>query len=384
MSFFKTHEQQLAVDELRKFLDKEIEPIVVEHNEKFIPKEVMKDIQKRLMEFGLVTAPHPEKYGGLGLDWSTHLMLFEEVAYTSSDIAVPLVINTGTIEVLNKFAPDHLKEKYLPGLLNGDLISCQAISEPDVGSDPSGIKTRAKKDGDDYVINGEKTWISNGQYADLILVTCRTSDDPREGLTNFVVDANAPGIEVRGISKIALNGQSTSQVFFSDVRVPAENMVGEEGLAFAKTQVAFERARLHMAAWGYGLARRAMDEAIRYAQERVQFGKPIAAHQLIADKIAVMATKIDAARLLGERAAAMIDAGQECAKEVSMAKWYGTELAVQATRDALQVHGSNGVTKEFLVEKLAREAMILTMPDGTTEIHKLVIARALTGVSAFR
>jgi len=384
MSFIKTHEEQLAVDELRKFLDKEIEPIVAEHNEKFIPKEVMKDIQKRLMDFGLTTAPHPEKYGGLGLDWSTHLMLFEEVAYTSSDIAVPLVINTGTVEVLNKFAPEHLKEKYLPGLLNGDLISCQAISEPDVGSDPSGIKTRAKKDGDDYVINGEKTWISNGQYADVILVTCRTSDDPRNGLSNFLVDANTPGIEVRGIPKIALNGQSTSQVFFSDVRVPAENMVGDEGQAFGKTQVAFERARLHMAAWGYGLARRAMDEAIKYSQERIQFGKPIAAHQLIADKIAVMATKIDAARLLAQRAAALIDAGQDCAKEVSMAKWYGTELAVQATRDALQIHGSNGVTKEFLVEKLAREAMILTMPDGTTEIHKLVISRALTGISAFR
>lgn len=384
MSFIKTHEQQLAVDELRKFLDKEIEPIVAEYREKFIPKEVMKDIQKQLIEFGLVTAPHSEKYGGLGLDWSTHLMLFEEVAYTSSDIAVPLVINTGTVEVLNMFAPDHIKEKYLPALLSGDLISCQAISEPGVGSDPSGITTHAKKDGNEYLINGEKTWISNGQYADVILVTCRTSDDPRKGLSNFIVDANTPGIEVRGIPKIALNGQSTSQVFFSDVRVPPENMIGEEGMAFAKTQVAFERARLHMAAWGYGLARRAMDEAINYSQERVQFGKPIAAHQLIADKIATMATKIDAARLLAQRAAALIDAGQDCAKEVSMAKWYGTELAVQATRDAVQIHGSNGVTKEYLVEKLAREAMILTMPDGTTEIHKLVISRALTGISAFR
>jgi len=160
-------------------------------------------------------------------------------------------------------------------------------------------------------------------------------------------------------------------------------MIGEEGMGLKNTMVVFERARLHMAAWGYGLARRAMEESIKYSQERVQFGKPIAGHQLVADKIATMATKIDAARLLAQRAAALIDAGKRCDKELSMAKWYGTELAVEATRDAVQIHGSNGLTKEFVVERLAREAMITTMPDGTTEIHKLIIGRSLTGVSAF-
>jgi len=384
MTFTKTDEQQLAVDALRKFLDKEIEPIVEEHRETFIPKKVMKDVQKELMPFGLTIAPHPEKYGGLGLDWATHLMLFEELVYTSSDFSVPVVINTVAIDLLLKFAPDHLKDQYIPDLLSGDLFICTCISEPDVGSDPSGIQTRAKRDGDDFVINGEKTWISNGEYADLIFVTCRTSDDPKTGLSHFLLEADSPGVEVRGIPKIALNGQSTSQVFFQDVRVPAKNMIGEEGMGLVNTMVVFERARLHMAAWGYGLARRAMDESIKYSQERVQFGKPIAAHQLVADKIATMATKIDAARLLAQRAAFLIDAGQRCDKELSMAKWYGTELAVQATRDAVQIHGSNGLTKEFLVEKLAREAMVTTMPDGTTEVHKLIISRALTGVSALR
>jgi len=384
MSYMKTEEQQLAVDELRKFLDNEIEPIVQEYRDKFIPTEKMKEIQKELMNFGLTNAPHPEEYGGLGLDWTTHLMLIEEVVATSSDLAVPIVINTVAIDLLVKSAPDHIKEKYLPGLLSGDLFICTAISEPDVGSDVAGAKTHAKLDGNQYVINGEKTWISNGEYADLILVTCRTSEDPRKGLSHLLVERESEGIEVRGIPKIALNSQSTAQVFFDDVRVPATNMVGEEGLGLKNTMVVFERARLHMAVWGFGLARRAMEESIKYSQERVQHGKPIAGHQLIADKIATMATKIDAARLLTHRAAAMIEAGIRCDKEASMAKWYGTELAVEATRDAVQIHGGNGLTTEFIVEKLAREAIIVPIPDGTTEIQKLIIARSLTGVSALK
>jgi len=383
MDFNRTEEQQMIVAELRKFLDNEIEPIMQEYRDKFIPKDVMKDIQKQLMNFGLTTAPHPEKYGGLGLDWQTHLMLIEEVTVTASDLTVPIVINTVAIDLLIKLAPDHIKEKYLPGLLSGDLFISTAISEPDVGSDVSSVKTRAKRVGNEFVINGEKTWISNGEYADLIFVTCRTSDDPKKGLSHFIVERDTQGIEVRGIPKIALNGQSTAQVFFEDVKVPPENMIGEEGMGLKNTMVVFERARLHMAAWGYGLARRAMEESIKYSQERKQFGKPIAGHQLVADKIATMATKIDAARLLAQRAAALIDAGKRCDKELSMAKWYGTELAVEATRDAVQIHGSNGLTKEFVVERLAREAMITTMPDGTTEIHKLIIGRSLTGISAF-
>jgi len=384
MSYLMTEEQTMATDSLRKFLDNEIEPIVKEYRDKFIPTEKMKEIQKELMNYGLTVAPHPEEYGGMGLDWTTHLRLMEEVVYTSSDLAVPSVINTVAIDLLINSASQEIKDQYLPGLLNGDLFICTAISEPDVGSDVAGAKTRAKLDGTDYVINGEKTWISNGEYADLIVVTCRTSDDPKLGLTHFLVDAKSEGVEVRGIPKIALNSQSTAQVFFSDVRVPAANMIGPEGLGLKNTMVVFERARLHMAVWGYGLARRALEESIKYSQQRSQHGKQIAGHQLIADKIAVMATKTDAARLLTLRAAEMLEAGIRCDKESSMAKWYGTELAVQATRDAVQIHGGNGLTTEFIVEKLAREAIIVPIPDGTTEIQKLIISRSLTGVNAFR
>ncbi|MCP4226524.1 MAG: acyl-CoA dehydrogenase [Actinomycetia bacterium] len=261
--------------------------------------------------------------------------------------------------------------------------SCSRISEPDVGSDVAAIQTRAVKDGDHYIINGEKTWISNGEYSDVLICTARTGEGSG-GLSQFLVDRKEHGYEVRGIPKIAMNSQSTAQIFLDDVRVPATNMLGGKGSGLRSNLVGFERARIHMAAWGYGIARRALAESIKYSQERVQHGKPIAGHQLVAEKIATMATEVDAARLLALRAAGLIDAGERCDKECSMAKWYGTELAVRAGRDAVQIHGGNGVTREFIVERLAREGIIAPIPDGTTEIQKLIIARALTGISALR
>ena len=198
------------------------------------------------------------------------------------------------------------------------------------------------------------------------------------------MDRKEHGYETRDIKKMGLNAQSTAQIFLDDVRVPIANTIGEVGRGLQQTLVVFERARVHMAMWGISLARRALEESIRYAQERNQHGKQIAGHQLIADKIAVMATEIDAARLLTLRAAGMIDRGERCDKECAMAKWYGTEIAVNATRQAVQIHGGNGVTTDFIVERLAREAIIGPIPDGTTEIQKLLIARTLTGVQAFK
>ena len=381
MSFQMSEQQQLAVDGLRKLLDKEIEPEFLAHGEGPIPKEMMLGWLKKLAAFGLCNAPHPEEFGGLGLDWVTHLRLFEEVAYSSIDIGLPIVINCVTADLLVQSASDEIKSRYLPGLLSGELIASVAISEPDVGSDVAAVSTRAVRDGDDWVINGEKTWISNGEYSDFFVCTCKTGEGE---LTHILIDREEHGYEVKGIPKMALNGQSTAQIFLTDVRVPVSNTVGGIGTGLKNTLVTFERARCHMGAWGYSLARRAMDEAIKYSQQRIQHGKQIAGHQLIAEKIATMATEIDAARLLAIRAAEMIDAGLRCDKECAMAKWYGTEIAVKATRDALQIHGGNGVTKEFIIERLVREAIIGPIPDGTTEIQKLLIARSLTGVQAFR
>jgi alkylation response protein AidB-like acyl-CoA dehydrogenase len=381
MSFTMTEEQRMAVDGLRRYLDDVIEPEFRAHGEGFIPRDKMQKWMQSLAEFGLINAPHSSEWGGLEMDWVTHLRLFEEVAFTAMDIGVPVVINAVGADMLANAGTQELKEKYLPGLLRGELFVSMGISEPNVGSDVAAVQTRAIRDGDDWVINGEKTWISNGEYSDIFICTCKTGEGE---LTHILIDRQEHGYEVRGIPKMALNGQSTAQIFLTDTRVPVSNTVGEIGAGLKNTLVTFERARCHMGAWGYSLARRAMEEAIRYSQERTQHGKPIAGHQMIADKLAIMATEIDAARLLALRAMSMVDAGERCDKECAMAKWYGTEVGVRATRDALQIHGGNGVTKEFIVERLVREAIIGPIPDGTTEIQKLIVARALTGIQAFR
>ncbi len=216
------------------------------------------------------------------------------------------------------------------------------------------IKTRARRDGDHYIINGEKTWISNGSYSDILICTCRTGDDPRRGLTHFLLDRKEHPYEVRDIHKIAWNSQSTAQIFLTDVRVPASNMLGNEGEALKKTRLRCSNARAF--SWPprvLGIARRALEEATRYATERKQHGKVIAGHQLISAMLAEMATNVDAARLLTQRAASMIEAGVPAEMEAAMAKYFACEAAVTIARQAVQIHGGNGVTKEFPVVREA-------------------------------
>jgi acyl-CoA dehydrogenase len=381
---FRTEEQLGAVDGLRRYLADKADPMFnKEYRDRFMPKEQMGEFMRELSEFGLISGVIGEEQGGLGLDWLTMLMLFEEVAATSIDLSVPVLINSFCAQMIAKLAPPHLRERYLPGLLKGDLFCSAAISEPDVGSNVLEIKTRARRDGDHYILNGEKTWISNGAYSDILICTCRTGDDPRRGLTHFLLDRKEHPYEVRDIHKIAWNSQSTAQIFLSDVRVPASNMLGNEGEALRNTLTMFERSRVFVAAQGLGIARRALEEATRYATERKQHGKVIAGHQLISAMLAEMATNVDAARLLTQRAAAMIEAGVPAEMEAAMAKYFACEAAVKIARQAVQIHGGNGVTKEFLVEKLAREAIVVPIPEGTTQIQQLIIGRALTGVNAF-
>jgi len=381
MNFDYSDEQQAIIDNLRKFLDSEIEPAFRAHGEQFIPRDMMQAWFRELVQYGLQTAPFDEQWGGFGMDWLTHLMIYEEVAYTSLDISIPALINAVGAEMLRQLGTDELKNRYLRDVIACEKFIAIGISEPDVGSDVAAVKTRAVKDGDHWVINGEKTWISNGEYSDIFICTCKTGEGE---LTHILIDRAEHGYEVRGIPKMALNGQSTAQIFLSDVRVPVSHTLGEIGAGLVNTLKIFEFARCHMAMWGIGIGRRALDEAISYSQIRRQHTKQIAGHQLIADKLAVMATEIDAARLLTHRAMYKVQTGQRADKECAMAKWYGTEIGVTATRNAVQIHGGNGVTKEFIVERLAREAIISPIPDGTTEIQKLLISRALTGVQAFR
>jgi len=380
---FRTEEQQMAVDGLRRYLDAELEPALKRHGECFIPREMMAGFTRELAKYGLTSAVIDERNGGMGLDWLTHLMLFEELAYSSNDVAGPIIINAVGASLVQQLAPEHIRQRYLPGLVRGELFASFAISEPDVGSNVMEVRTRARRDGDHFIVSGEKTWISNGEYSDFLVCTCRTSDDPKNGLTHILLDRREHPYQVRGIPKIALNGQSTAQIFIDDVRVPAANVIGGVGEGLRNTLTVFERARLHVGSWSLGLARRALEESVRYSRDRHQHGKPIAGHQLISAKLADMATHIDAARLLIHRAAQMIDTGVRADMECAMAKLFATEAAVWICRQGVQIHGGNGVTKEFLVERLAREAIIAPIPDGTSEIQQLIIGRALTGVSAF-
>ncbi|MFM8499807.1 MAG: acyl-CoA dehydrogenase family protein [Chakrabartia sp.] len=379
-----SEEQGQAITSLRKFLAAEADPIFSKHyRDQFVPREVMTGLMRQLAQFGLISGVVSEREGGLGLDWLTSLMLFEEVAACSVDLSVPVLINAVGASLLELVGPPRSRERYLPGLIAGDSFVSMGISEPGVGSNVMEIKTRARRDGDHWIISGEKTWISNGAYSDFLICVCRTSDDPRHGLTQILIDRNDHGYEVRNISKIALNSQSTAQIFLDDVRVPISNTLGGEGGALKRTLAHFEKSRAFVAMQSVGLARRALEEALAYAVERRQHGKVIAGHQLIAAMLADMATKVDAARLLVHRAAEMFDAGLGAEMEAAMAKYFACEVAVTIARQAVQIHGGNGVTRDYLVEKLAREAIVCPIPEGTSQIQQLIIARSLTGVAAF-
>ncbi|RJG15617.1 acyl-CoA dehydrogenase family protein [Massilia cavernae] len=377
-----TEDQRLAVDSFRKFLEAEVRPFAKRFRDQHIPKDKMREITQRIAEFGLPGANVAEEFGGMGLSIVTEAMLFEELCAVSLDIGLCVMINKGMATTLAELPASqaHLRERYLADILAGRTFGGFCISEPDVGSNVADIKASGKRDGDYFIVNGEKTWISNGHYSDFLIVAVRTG--PKD-LSHILVDREEHGYESSNIDKIALNGQSTAQVYLSDARVPARNIVWEEGSGLKNTMKLFEKARANVGMLSVGLMRASLEASIAYAKERKQFGKPIAAHQLIAAKIAEMATSLDAARLMCYRAFSMMDDGIRCDVQSSMAKWFATEAAVKVCRDAVQLHGGNGLTKEFDVERLAREAIVIPIPDGTTEIQKLMISRALTGIAAF-
>jgi alkylation response protein AidB-like acyl-CoA dehydrogenase len=263
-------------------------------------------------------------------------------------------------------------------MLQGERIGCMCISEPDVGSNVAEVRTSATRDGDAWVIRGQKLWISNGAWSDFAIVVCRTG----EGLSMILAD-RADGYTSHEIEKMGLHAIPTSELFFDGVRVPLTNLLGELGKGLQTTLRLFEPARVLVGLTSVGIAGAALEEAITYAKERHQHGKPIAGHQLIQAYLAEMATEIDASRLLCQRALGLLQRGARCDTEASMAKWYATEMAVRVASKAVQIHGGFGITKDYRVERLFRNARIMPIPDGTTEIQKLIIARNLVGMSAF-
>ena len=381
---FRTDTQQAAIEGLRRHLRERVDPLFTGpyRDSALIPRSAMVELTRDLAEYGFPAGAVPQDAGGLGLDFLTLTMLFEQIAQCSLDLSTVVLLNSFGARVLAAKAPMALRERYLPGLLRGELFCSMAFSEPQAGSNVAEIRARAERDGDHYLLRGEKTWITNASYSDLLICTVRTSDDPRHGLTHLLLDRREQPYQVREIEKIASNAQSTAQVVLDGLRVPVAHRLGEEGDALRNSLAIFEQSRIFVAAQGLGLAARALDEAVGYAQIRRQHGKLIAAHQLIAAMLAEMATQVDAARLLTYRAAAMVDAGLPAEMEAAMAKYHACEAAVAVARQAVQIHGGNGLTKAYLVERLVREALIVPIPEGTTQIQQLVIARAITGISA--
>ncbi|MEU5217998.1 acyl-CoA dehydrogenase family protein [Streptomyces sp. NPDC020807] len=379
-------EEQEAVRRLaEEFVAREVTPHSTAWDR---AEEVDRSIVKKLGAVGFLGLTVPEEYGGSGGDHLAYCLVTEELGRGDSSVRGIVSVSLGLVaKTLASWGTEEQKREWLPRLTSGDALGCFGLTEPGTGSDAGNLTTRAVRDGDsgDYVVNGTKMFITNGTWADLVLLFARTDDTPgHRGVSAFLVPTDTPGLTRRPIhGKLGLRGQATAELVLEDVRVPASAMLGPEGKGFAVAMSALAKGRMSVAAGCVGIAQAALDAAVRYAGEREQFGKPIASYQLVQELISDIAVDVDAARLLTWRVADLIDRGQDFATAASKAKLYASEAAVRAANNALQVFGGYGYIDEYPVGKLVRDARVMTLYEGTSQIQKLIIGRALTGVSAF-
>ncbi|GAA1363223.1 acyl-CoA dehydrogenase family protein [Streptomyces beijiangensis] len=377
-------EEQSAVRQLAKdFVAREIAPHVVEWDR---AENVDRSIVKKLGALGFLGLTIPEEYGGSGGDHLAYCLVTEELGRGDSSVRGIVSVSLGLVaKTIAHWGTEEQKRQYLPGLTSGELIGCFGLTEPGTGSDAGNLTTRAVREGDDYVINGSKMFITNGTWADVVLLFARSTDAPGHmGISAFLVPTDTPGLTRTTIhGKLGLRGQATAELNFEDVRVPASAMMAPEGKGFSVAMSALAKGRMSVAAGCVGIAQAALDCALKYAGEREQFGKTIAHHQLVQELITDISVDVDAARLLTWRVADLIDRGKPFVTEASTAKLFASEAAVRAANNALQVFGGYGFIDEYPAGKLLRDARVMTLYEGTSQIQKLVIGRALTGVSAF-
>lgn len=383
MNFDFTDEQLMLKKTIKRFVKEELEPALEEQGDaKPYSKEFLLKMFKKIKPFGLIGTTIPEKDGGAGLDLMTWGLLYEELPYQLKSVSG---ITANMARRIYDRGTDYHKEKFLPGLLAGDKIACSANTEPNVGSNPSEIQTTAKLDGDHYVINGTKTFITNGMDADYIAVAVQFDRSKGgKGVGIILVDREETPIEARPITLMGFNTGNLAELYFDNVRVPKENLLIPEGQGYKTQMSGFHAWRCFVGLGGCSIAEKALEYSIKYSQEREQFGKKIGSFQLVQEMLADMKTELDAARLLTYRALDLVNRGQIARVETSMAKHYATEMAIRVTSKAIQIHGAYGLTSEFPVERLFRQARILAIPEGTTQIQKLIIGRELTGMNAFR
>jgi butyryl-CoA dehydrogenase len=374
-----SEEQQMIQALAREFAEKEVKPVaaLLDQEARF-PNETV----KRMGELGLMGIAVPEAYGGSGADTVAYVLALEEIAKACASHAVIMSVNNSLYcDPVLKYGTDEQRKKFLAPFASGQQIGCFALTEPQAGSDATNQHTLAVRDGDGYVLNGRKVFVTNGREASVALVFAQT--DPAKahrGISAFLIERGTPGFLVPKVEdKLGIRASDTAEFVFEECRVPAANRLGEEGMGFKIAMGTLDGGRIGIAAQALGIAAGAFDLSVAYAKERKSFGVPIAQHQMVQWMLADMATAIEAARLLIWRAAALKDAGRPFGPEASMAKLFASEMAMKVTTDAIQVHGGYGYIKEYQVERYFRDAKITQIYEGTSQIQKLVIARHVLG-----
>jgi alkylation response protein AidB-like acyl-CoA dehydrogenase len=377
MNFELTEDQQMIRDAVRDFAERHVAPTVMERD---ASKAFPHDLIQLLADQNLMGIYHEEQYGGAGFDTVSFCLALEEIARWDASLALTVASHTSLCGGHIALAGTHeQKLKYLTPLAKGEVLGAWCLTEPGSGSDSSGMSTTAVKKGDKWVINGSKIFITQGSVASTYVVLAKT--DPTKGtkgISTFIVERDMPGVKPGpGMHKLGMNSSDTTEVVFDNVEIPAENLLGELGMGFVDTMKVLDGGRVGIAALSVGIARGAMEESLKYSQERKQFGKPIGNFQAIEHMLVKMAVEIDAARLLTHRAAWLKDNGKPFTTAASKAKLLASELSVTASLDAIQIHGGYGYTKEYHVERFLRDAKLMTIGEGTSEVQKMIIAREL-------
>jgi alkylation response protein AidB-like acyl-CoA dehydrogenase len=376
---FALDKQQLAlIENARTFIKVKLTDEAARYRDTMIPKEEAKKLLKRIEPFGFMGSLIPGEEGGSGLDFLTTILLYEELFRVFPDLGGIAMVNQAVGYGIYTDGTPEQRKRYLPGLISGDLIGAQAATEDCAGSNPRAIRMQASSEGDGYRLNGRKLWISNGSISDFCIVLVRTDD----GETNrLVVDADA--YTSREEHLMGQHAQSHAELNFENSWVPNSQLMGRSGEGAKSTIRDFSIMRCFVAIWSVGLAQAALEAAVKYAREREQWYKPIGQHQLVQEMIADMATELQCARLLAYRAAWMLDQKGPSETEASMAKYYCTEAAVRITSKAVQIHGALGLSRELPIEGYFRDARMMTIPDGTSQLQQLILARNILGMAAF-
>ena len=377
MDFLLTEEQKMIQETARDFAQKEIAPTAIERDKN---AEFPYEIVKKLGELGFMGMMVDPKYDGAGLDTVSYVLAMMEISKVDASVGVIMSVNNSLVTFgLERWGSEYIKEKYLKPLARGEKLGAFALSEPEAGSDATQQRTTAVKDGNYWVLNGTKNWITNGKNADYYIVFAQTDKEKRhKGITAFMVEKGTPGFEQGAKEdKLGIRSSDTCSLLFTDCRVPEENVLWEVGKGFNFAMNTLNGGRYGIASQAVGIAMGAYEKALAYAKERKAFGTEIINHQAIMFKLADMATKIEAAKLLTLQAAALKDAGKDYIMQASMAKLYASEVAVDVAREAIQIHGGYGYVREYEVERMYRDAKITEIYEGTSEVQRIIIGRQI-------